>query len=92
MGRTLTFEQIVDSRFELTKEDLLQRHERLMTLLVKQKSLTVVSGKPIKYEWPNGTVQYRIRYHIKKEGRKLKWNDVYCLVNSVKPVPYDFIY
>lgn len=90
LGRTLTFEQIADSRFGITKGDLLERHERLMDLLSKQKPLTIVSEEPKRYVWPDGTVQYRIRYYIKKEGRKLTWNDVFRLVNSIKPVPYEF--
>ena len=36
-------------------------------------------------------IQYRANFYIKKNTRKVTWNDIYKLVNSVKAVPYDFI-
>jgi len=36
-------------------------------------------------------IQYRANFKVKKHTRKVTWNDIYGLVNSVKAVPYDFI-
>lgn len=35
--------------------------------------------------------QYRCRFHVTKNTHKVNWNDIYKIVNSVKPVPYGFI-
>lgn len=94
MPRTLTFEQIVDSRFNEDMTDLKQRHTNLMELLNNQESLTVKHGQIYEVDFTNtseNNMQYRIEYWIEKRGRKLTWNDVYSIVNSVKAVPYKFI-
>lgn len=38
-----------------------------------------------------GNGQYRIKFYVTKEGRKTTWDDIYEIVNSIKPVPYKFI-
>ena len=35
-------------------------------------------------------IQYRANFRIKKSTRKITWNDIYKIVNSVKAVPYNF--
>ena len=36
-------------------------------------------------------IQYRANFYVKKKTRKVTWNDIYRLVNTVKAVPYDFL-
>lgn len=35
-------------------------------------------------------IQYRANFKIEKNTRKITWNDIYKLINSVKAVPYNF--
>ena len=37
------------------------------------------------------SIQYRVGFRVNKTTRKITWNDIYKLVNSVKAVPYSFI-
>lgn len=87
--RTLTFEQIEDTRFNGTKTSLELKNA---TLLSKLENLIGVSVKsdPIRTLSKNGEYSFRQRYYVQKLGRKTTWNDVYKTVNSVKAVPYDF--
>lgn len=36
-------------------------------------------------------IQYRAKFWITKDTRKISWDDVMGAINSVKAVPYDFI-
>lgn len=45
---------------------------------------------PVTYTVPANT-QCRCRIEVKKNTCKVTWNDIYKLVNSVKPVRYSFI-
>jgi len=36
-------------------------------------------------------IQYRVDFYVTKTTRKISWNDIYKLVNSVKAVSYQFI-
>ena len=90
--RVVTFEQIVDSRFDdISKgEKILQdREDEIIELCgddfsVKTNSIRFYDG------WEDGTSQYRQKYFIKKNNNKVTWNDLYKIVNSVKAVPYKF--
>jgi len=42
------------------------------------------------YKRPIREIQYRADFYVTKTTRKVTWNDIYKLVNSVKAVPYDF--
>ena len=44
-------------------------------------------------DWRNTTennIQYRANFYITKRTRKVTWDDIYELVNSIKAVPYKF--
>jgi hypothetical protein len=43
------------------------------------------------YKRPIREIQYRADFYVTKTTRKITWNDIYKLVNSVKAVPYKFI-
>lgn len=89
--RCVTFEQIVDSRFEnISKgEQILQdRKDEIIELC--GNNFSVYTQRIKFYDWPDGETQYRQRYFVRKNNNQVTWNDLYKIVNSVKAVPYDF--
>ena len=105
MARTLYFEQITDDRFDKDIRNLLEeRVEKLKELLsIDGVEINVFPINEIHFNehteyWNDGTIAYvsrannqcRCRFEIKKTTRKVSWNDIYGIVNSVKPVPYAF--
>ena len=118
MSRTLTFQQITDSRdMELEKclpelESRIQKLENLLNI----EGVKVRIGEPYLIDWTDTMneynkklakenpymkdyylrnvnkkqIQYRANFRIKKNTRKITWNDIYKIVNSVKAVPYSF--
>lgn len=104
--RTLYFTQITDDRFDKNIEQLLEeRIQKIKELLSIDGVEVIVSDiESIHFNghteyWKDGSIAYqtksnnqcRCRFKVKKTTRKLSWNDIYRLVNSVKPVPYSFI-
>ena len=98
MSRKLYFQQITDSRF-MNEEDCLpilnERIEKLKKLL-DIENLNIAVSDPRLLEWGKAEgveehIQYRADFIIEKKTRKVTWNDIYKLVNSVKAVPYKFI-
>lgn len=105
MARTLYFEQITDDRFDKDIRNLLEeRVGKLKELLsIDGVEINVFPINEIHFNehteyWNDGTIAYvspannqcRCRFEIKKTTRKVSWNDIYGIVNSVKPVPYAF--
>ena len=103
--RTLYFTQITDDRSDKNIKQLLEeRIQKLKELLnIEGVELVVSDIEDIHFNghteyWKDGTVAYqepannqcRCRFQVRKTTRKLTWNDVYKIVNSVKPVPYSF--
>lgn len=98
MSRKLYFQQITDSRF-MNKEDCLpilnERIEKLKKLL-DIENLNITVSEPRLLEWGKAEgveehIQYRADFIIEKKTRRVTWNDIYKIVNSVKAVPYKFI-
>lgn len=87
--RTLTFQQIEDTRFKGTKASLELKNTTLFSKLESLVGVTVKSD-PIRTLNKDGEQSFRQRYYVQKVGRNTTWNDVYKMVNSVKAVPYDF--
>jgi hypothetical protein len=90
-ARVLTFTQTANNLEELDNV-----HNKLMPLLESQPSLDIVANEikvwnmdMSKYDRPSYQI-YERRYYVQKTGRKLTWNDVYGLVNSVKATSYSF--
>ena len=103
--RTLYFTQITDDRFDKNIKQLLEKRiEKLKELLnIEGVELVVSDIEDIHFNghteyWKDGTVAYktdpnnqcRCRFQVRKTTRKITWNDIYKIVNSVKPVPYSF--
>jgi len=93
MSRTLTFEIIMDTRLDGTREKLIEWDNKLQDTLNRHPCLTVNTGDIRELDWPGETKQWRKRYWIKKHNRTLTWNDVYGLVNRSynKAVVFDFV-
>ena len=98
MSRKLYFQQITDSRF-MNEEDCLpilnERIEKLKKLLdIENLNITVSDPRLLEWGKAEGAdehIQYRADFVIEKKTRKVTWNDIYKIVNSVKAVPYKFI-
>jgi len=91
MSKTLTFQFCKDTRFTDNPEKWI--NDKTETLLNKFKDLV---GVTIKTENTrridfNDCVSYRKRFYVNKNTRSLTWNNIFEIVNSVSPQPYDFI-
>lgn len=97
MSRTLTFNFITDERFNGTKEELIKMDSELKKKIQRYLSVLNFREEEIReLDWPEREMepahkQWRKAYYIQKLNRKITWNDIYKLVNSIKPVPYKFL-
>lgn len=103
MSRRLTFEYIADNRFknywgENGFDYLENLDKKLKEVLSKYDCLQLEETNPRVIHFPGDpsigeppSVQIRKEYYITKIGRKLTWDDVYELINSVKAPVYKFI-
>ncbi len=92
--KTLCFTQITDSRFDNNILELLQNRIEKLKELLSIEGLEVNMTSPRLVDWSNtseNNIQYRSEFYITKNTRKISWNDIYKMVNSVKAVPYRFI-
>ncbi len=91
MSRTLFFEQVVDvETVNNAKLDLQERINKLAELLnIDGVSFAHDDIRPLGF--PEGFPQYRVRCYITKSTRKVTWDDIYGIVNSVKACYYKFI-
>lgn len=91
--RTLTFEQIADSRFIADTEAEIKRMEAEITANIAQlHGVTLRTGVVrLLAGWGDGTHQHRQTYYIRKEGRKTTWDNVMEAVNKVRAPYYQFI-
>ena len=100
MGRTLHFQQIVDSRLEEEGTDLkallLQWVQDTTEALGRLPSVVVQTGQPLFYTFPpesrdpNPTTQWRVDFYVRKD-RRTTWDQVYETVNQVKSAHYSFL-
>ena len=103
--RTLYFTQITDDRFEENIRQLLEERVQKIKEILNMDGVSVtVSGiEDIHFTGhteyrEDGSITYRTepnnqcrcRFQVRKTTRKVSWNEIYALVNSVKPVPYHF--
>jgi hypothetical protein len=96
MSRTLYFQQITDSRFEPIEKCLPILQERINRIkeLLNIEGVNVKIEEPYMVDWRNtseNNIQYRVNFYVTKTTRKLTWNDIYNLINSIKPVSYKFL-
>ena len=87
--RTLCFTQITDDRFDKNITSLLEeRVQKIKELLnIDGIKLFVSDIENIDFKSNN---QCRCRFQVVKTTRKISWNDIYKLVNSVNPALYRF--
>lgn len=103
--RTLYFTQMTDDRFDRNIKSLLEERVREIKKLLNVDGVKVVisdiedihfdghtkyreDGSIVYKTEPNN--QCRCKFEVIKTTRELSWNDIYKIVNSVKPVPYSF--
>lgn len=103
--RTLYFIQITDDRFDDDIRNLLEKRVQKIKELLDIDGVEVIisdiknvyfEGNTVYHE--DGNVAYqtkpnnqcRCRFRVRKTTRKVTWDDIYDLVNSVKAVPYSF--
>lgn len=106
MSRILYFTQITDDRFDENIKILLEERVKKIKELLKNIEGVEIAVSDIEdihfgghtEYWKDGTVAYqtkpnnqcRCRFQVVKNTRKVTWNDIYQIINSVKPVPYSF--
>jgi len=98
MSRKLYFQQITDSRF-MNEEDclpILNKRIKELKKLLDIENVNVTVSDPMLLEWGKAEgvdehIQYRADFVIEKKTRKITWNDIYKIVNSIEAVPYKFI-
>ena len=92
--RTLTFEQITDSRFDTNIEQLIaERTTTIISLLRSMDGVHVFHDgiRKLTFDDPENNEQYRCQFWVRKDNKKTTWNDIYKAINSIKPVPYKFV-
>lgn len=89
MARILFFEQITDDRQDKDIYNLLEHRVNKIKELLDIDGVEVSTGNIYDVDFRTNK-QCRCKFYIKKNTRKVTWNDIYGLVNSVKPVPYTF--
>lgn len=90
MMRTLYFEQITDDRFDKDIYNLLENRVKKLKELLNIDGVEVNTGFIYDVGSENNQ-QCRCKFYITKTTRKVTWNDIYKIVNSVKAVRYTFI-
>ena len=92
MSRILVFEQVIDGE----KVDNSEKRT-LQGRLDKLTELLNIDGVSFRYDdirpvgFLEGFPQYRARCYVKKTTKKVTWNDIYDIINSVKVCYYKFI-
>lgn len=90
--KILTFQQIVDSRF--INNDLLLELNKINKNIIdeinKLDGIYVKFDNSYKIDFKECT-QYRQNYFIKKNNKKITWNNVYKTINNIKFAHYKFI-
>ena len=88
--RCVTFEQIVDSRFDdISKgEEILDdRKDEIVELCGNDFSVYTTDRHFVEFD---DDTQWRETYYVRKNNNKIAWDDLYKIVNSVKPCHYKF--
>lgn len=103
--KTLYFTQITDDRFDKEIKQLLEKRIQTIKELLSVDGVEVIVSDIEEIHFDSYTIyaedgsvtyqtkpnnQCRCIFQVRKNTRKLSWNDIYKLVNSVKPVHYSF--
>ena len=69
----------IGTPYELTWEEAISNNGKYIQLSDKSTYTTFIRR------------QLRVDFYVKKNTKKITWNDIYNIVNSVKAVPYKFL-
>lgn len=92
--RTLCFVQVTDSRLDENPKELLEERIKQLEERLNIEGVTCTHTDPKFIDWSHteeGGYQWRSFFYVKKNTRKVTWNDIYDIVNSVHAAPYEFI-
>lgn len=91
MARKLTFEQVTDSRMDENPKELLEERVKQLEERLDIDGVTC-THTPIRFlDWKDGTYQYRCSFEVVKETRKLAWDDIYDIINSIHATYYKLV-
>lgn len=91
MGRTLSFEQIADSRFGEDRATLEKRIQEITTRLSTLPTVCVQVGRVRRLTFPvESCVQYRAPFYVRK-GRDTTWAQVRRAVDAIWSPHYRFL-
>jgi len=94
MSRTLAFEMIQDTRFSKTlKADVSRWTKKIESKLKKIDGVSVrfYDTRRIVFPAPEKCISYRKKIHVQKTGRKVTWDNIMGIINSVNAPHYEFI-
>jgi len=89
--RTLTFNFIADSRFGKNKKDIEKWDKELKEKLPEEITLDEQPIRKLVFGNPEPCISFRKRYFIRKFTRKITWNNIYEIINSVRVSIFDLI-
>ena len=92
--RTLVFDQISDSRFSGSSQELDRFSGDVRAALSTLPGVTVQTDEPrvVNFSTEEGKVQsWRQRFSVQKNCVKTTWDDVRVAVNAVKSAKYEFV-
>ena len=91
MARKLTFEQVTDSRMDENPKELLEERVKQLEERLDIDGVTC-TRTPIRFlDWKDRTYQYRCSFEVVKETRKLAWDDIYDIINSIHATYYKLV-
>ena len=89
-SKSIFFSMVADSRFtEDIKKEIKKLHNWVLEVLKDQNKFQIYFREDDMITFEEGkTKQFRVYYRVEINKKNTKRNDLYCLVNSIKPVYY----
>ena len=86
--KLVSFQFISDSRFDTGPGFSIKEMDLQLREMVSQNPLEIAQDTGLRIlKCKDGSYQLRVGYWIRKTG-KITYNEIYRLINSIKPVPY----
>ena len=86
--KTLHFKQVTDNRFDDNIKELLEARVGKLKELLNIDGVNVVVEPIYEIPFEDGSKQCRCDFFVRKTNKKT-WDDIYRIVNSVKPAVYE---